>query len=170
MITRRHEVAGCESLAVYSEDEAYRFALTRRWGAGQGLLFIMLNPSTATELANDPTVERCEQRARAWGYPGFSVANIFAFRATRPADLKRSAEPVGAGNDAVLADLARRAGQVICAWGLHGAHQGRGAAVEERLRDEGVALWHLGLTKGGHPRHPLYLGYDRQAEPWARGG
>ena len=166
MITRRHVSGGVESVAQYSDDEAHRFELTRRWGAGPGLLFIMLNPSTATELANDPTVERCEQRARRWGYPAFIVANVFAFRATRPADLKRAADAVGPGNDAVLSTLARQAGQAICAWGLHGAHLGRGAGVEAMLRREGLALWHLGLTKGGHPRHPLYLSYDRQPEPW----
>lgn len=166
MITRRHVQGGVESLAVYSNDEAHRFELTRRWGEGAGLLFIMLNPSRATELANDPTVERCEQRARRWGFPAFSVGNIFAFRATFPADLKRAADPVGVANDAVLTGLARQGGQVICAWGVHGAHLGRGAAVETRLRGEGLALWHLGLTKGGHPRHPLYLAYDRQPEPW----
>ena len=168
MITRRHVLEGCESLAVYSGDEAHRFELTRRWGDGAGVLFIMLNPSKATEAANDPTVERCEQRARRWGYPAFTVANVFAFRATLPADLKRSADPVGAGNDLVLTALARQAGRVICAWGVHGAHQGRGAAVEALLRGEGPGLWHLGLTKDGHPRHPLYLGYDRQTEPWGQ--
>jgi hypothetical protein len=166
MITRRHVSPGCESHAVYSADEAHRYELTRRWGDGAGVLFIMLNPSTATELANDPTVGRCEARARHWGYPAFSVANVFAFRATLPADLKRAPDPVGAENDAVLTRLARQAGQVVCAWGVHGAYQGRGPAVEAMLRRENLALWHLGLTKEGHPRHPLYLGYARQAEPW----
>jgi hypothetical protein len=167
MITRRHVSGGVESLAVYSKDEAHRFVLTRRWAPGPGLLFIMLNPSKATELANDPTVERCEQRARRWGWPAFSAANVFAFRATLPADLKRARDPVGAGNDAVLAGLARQAGRVICAWGVHGAHLGRGPAVAALLRGEGIGLWHLGLTRDGQPRHPLYLPYDRQPETWA---
>ena len=166
MITRHHASGGVESLALYSEDEAYRFQLTRIWGQGPRVLFIMLNPSTATERVNDPTVERCEQRARGWGYHGFSVANIFAYRATLPADLKRAAEPVGAGNDAILASLAREAGAVLCAWGHHGSYQGRGLAVESALRGMGMALSHLGLTKGGQPRHPLYLGYAQQPERW----
>ena len=166
MITRRHASDGVESLALYSDDEVYRFQLTRVWGDGAGVLFIMLNPSTATELANDPTVERCEQRARRWGYQGFSVANIFAYRATLPVDLKRAADPVGVGNDAILASLAQEAGAVLCAWGHHGAYLGRGLATERALRGTGLALSHLGLTKGGHPRHPLYLGYAQQPERW----
>jgi len=163
---RRHASGGVESLALYSDDEAYRFQLTRRWGDSVGVLFIMLNPSTATERTNDPTVERCEQRARRWGFQGFTVANIFAFRATLPADLKRAADPVGVGNDAILASLAREAGAVLCAWGHHGSYLDRGLVTERAFRAEGLALSHLGLTKGGHPRHPLYLGYAQQPERW----
>lgn len=73
-------------------------------GAGGSLLYILLNPSTATEEHNDPTVERCERRARALGYGGFAVTNLFAFRATRPEDLKRAGAPVGPGNDEAILD------------------------------------------------------------------
>jgi len=167
MIERRHEAGGQESRALYSDCGAYRYLLERRWAEGGVLLYILLNPSTATELRNDPTVERCERRARALGHGGFAVANLFAFRATRPADLMHAAEPVGAGNDAVLLDAARTAGQVLCGWGVHGAHLGRGAAVAAVLRGAGVPLCHLGLTKAGHPRHPLYAPYAIRPMPWA---
>ena len=85
MITRTHLKGDADSVAVYSPCERYRYLLTRVWdGAGPRALFVMLNPSTATEFQNDPTVERCERRARALGFGAFRVANIFAFRATDP--------------------------------------------------------------------------------------
>jgi len=167
VITRAHQKGDAASVAVYSDCMAYRYRLTRVWGAGQRrVVFVMLNPSTATELQNDPTVERCERRARALGFDGFAVANIFAYRATDPRVMRAAADPIGPDNDAAIAALAVWADVVICAWGRHGACQGRGRTVEAALRGAGHALQHLGLTKAGEPRHPLYLGYDRQPEPW----
>jgi len=128
--------------------------------------FLMLNPSTATEVQNDPTVERCERRARALGFGAFRVTNIFALRATDPRDMRAAADPIGAGNDAAILEAADWATQVVCAWGTHGAHIGRGIAVEALLRPTGVPLLHLGLSKAGHPKHPLYISYTTQPEPW----
>ena len=69
MITRSHIKDDAPSVAVYSDCERYRYALTRVWELqGRRLSFVMLNPSTATEVQNDPTVERCERRARALGF------------------------------------------------------------------------------------------------------
>jgi len=167
MILRRHRAGDCDSLAVYSGDERYRYRLSRRWAEGAEVLFVMLNPSTATELRNDPTIERCERRARRWGYAGFSIGNLFGYRATKPGDLKRADDPVGAGNDRLLVEMARGAGMTLCAWGVHGYHLGRGAEVADLLRAEGLALHHLGLTRAGAPRHPLYLPYAEAPRVWA---
>lgn len=168
MIARHHRRGEVASSALYSPCEAYRYALTREWQPGGGrLLYVLLNPSTATEELNDPTVERCERRARALGYGGFRVCNLFAWRATDPRDLKRAALPIGPANDAALLEGAAWADRVICGWGTHGAHLDRGAAVEALMRSAGASLWHLGLTRAGAPRHPLYIGYARQPEPWA---
>lgn len=169
MITRRHEADGTRSEALYSDCEVYRYLLRRDWGEGGRLLYILLNPSTATEARNDPTIERCERRARAEGFGGFAVANVFAFRATDPRELKRAGEPVGAANDAILAEAAVDAAMILCGWGAHGGHLGRGDAVARLLRAGGHPLWHLGLTKAGQPRHPLYIGYARRPEPWVSG-
>ena len=167
MIERRFQKGDAASVAVYSDCEAYRYALTRVWGAGmRRVCFVMLNPSTATEFQNDPTVQRCEQRARTLGFDGFAVANIFGYRATDPKVMRAVADPVGVGNDAAILRLAGWAGTVICAWGTHGRHLGRGAAVEVALRAAGHPLQHLGLTKGGQPKHPLYIGYDQQPQVW----
>lgn len=167
MITRRHLKGDAESVAVYSACEAYRYQLTREWRAdGLKALFVMLNPSTATEVQNDPTVERCERRARALGFGAFRVVNIFAYRATEPKVMRAQPDPVGSANDAALAEAALWADQIICGWGSHGAHLGRGAKVEAILRATGRPLFHLGLTLAGAPKHPLYIGYAMQPQLW----
>jgi len=167
MITRSHQKGDAASTAIYSPCERYRYALTRIWDpAGGKVAFVMLNPSTATEVQNDPTVERCERRARTLGYGSFRVTNIFAWRDTDPKAMRRAPEPVGPGNDAAIAEACLWADRVICAWGTHGAFLDRGAAVERLIRTTGVTPWHLGLSKAGHPQHPLYLPYAQAPELW----
>ncbi|WP_298801637.1 DUF1643 domain-containing protein [uncultured Lentibacter sp.] len=167
MITRTHTKGDAPSTAVYSDCENYRYLLTRIWEPeGRKALFIMLNPSTATEVQNDPTVERCERRARALGFGGFRVTNIFAWRDTDPKAMRAAAEPIGAANDATIAQSCDWADQIIAAWGAHGAHLQRGAAVEAVLRATGRPVFHLGLTQAGHPKHPLYIAYTQRPERW----
>lgn len=167
LIVRSHNADGRESEAVYSGCERYRYALTRVWEPeGKRLLFIMLNPSKATELANDPTIERCERRARMLGYGAFRVANLFALRETDPARLKRARRPVGPDNDTQLRDAVEWADDVLCAWGVHGVHRDRCTEVSALLfRCDATALV-LGLTRDGHPRHPLYLPYSATPSVW----
>ena len=166
-ITRSHVKGDAPSTAVFSPCEAYRYLLTRAWAPDQGkALFIMLNPSTATERQNDPTVERCERRARTLGFGAFRVCNIFAYRATDPRAMRAAPDPVGPWNDAAILDSLPWADCIICAWGTHGAHLDRGPQVERLLRAAGAPLWHLGLSKAGHPKHPLYIGYAVQPQPW----
>lgn len=171
MLTRTHQSADSWSEAVYSACGAYRYSLRRIWQPeGRRVNFVMLNPSKADEIRNDPTVERCEQRARRLGFGGFQVTNIFAWRDTDPQAMRRADRPIGPENDVVLIQAARQADQVIAAWGVHGAHLARGTAVAKLLVDAGCDLFHLGLSKDGHPRHPLYLPYARQPERWDRPG
>ncbi|MEM9717561.1 MAG: DUF1643 domain-containing protein, partial [Pseudomonadota bacterium] len=147
--------------------ELYRYTLTRIWNpAGRKALFVMLNPSTATEVQNDPTVERCERRARALGFGAFRVTNIFAFRATDPRVMRAAPDPTGPANDDAITKGAAWADQIICAWGTHGAHLNRGPEVEDLLRRTGQPLHHLGLSKAGHPKHPLYISYETQPQLW----
>ncbi|OIP83119.1 MAG: hypothetical protein AUK37_07965 [Rhodobacterales bacterium CG2_30_65_12] len=167
MIIREYIKDDAPSTAVYSDCERYRYTLTRTWEpSGQRALFVMLNPSTATEVQNDPTVERCERRARALRFGSFRVTNIFAWRDTQPRNMRAAADPVGPANDAAIAESATWADQVICAWGTHGEHLARGLAVELLLRATGMPLYHLGLTKAGHPKHPLYIAYEQQPQLW----
>jgi hypothetical protein len=166
MITKAFTKGDAVSEAVYSDCERYRYLLTRVWAQGPKALFVMLNPSTATEEQNDPTVERCERRARALGFGAFRVTNIFAYRATDPRVMRAADDPVGPGNDAAILRSVPWADAVICAWGNHGLHLDRGQAVEAMLRATGARLSHLGLTGQGQPRHPLYVGYGQHPEDW----
>lgn len=167
MITRTHIKDDAPSTAIYSDCERYRYALTRTWHAeGQKVLFVMLNPSKATEVQNDPTVERCERRARALGYGAFQVTNIFAWRETNPHQMRKTPHPVGPDNDALIVEGALWADTIIAAWGTHGAHRDRGPEVATLLRGTGKPIHHLGLSKDGHPKHPLYITYAQQPILW----
>lgn len=167
MIVRTHTKGDAPSTAVYSDCERYRYSLTRIWDdAGRRVNFVMLNPSTATEVQNDPTVERCERRARALGYGSFAVTNIFAWRDTDPKAMRAASDPVGPANDDAIIERATWAQDVIAAWGTHGAHLDRGAQVVNILHSVDRPLYHLGLSKAGHPKHPLYLPYTQHPETW----
>lgn len=167
MITREHLKDDAASVAIYSDCENYRYALTRIWQPkGRKVLFVMLNPSTATEVQNDPTVERCERRARALGFGAFRVCNIFAWRATDPKNMRAQTDPVGPENDTAILAGCDWADEVVCAWGTHGEHLGRGAKVEHLMRATNLPLSHLGLSKAGHPKHPLYIAYAVQPMAW----
>ena len=167
MITRSHTKGDAPSTAVYSDCETYRYSLTRVWDpAGRRVMFVMLNPSTATEVQNDPTIERCERRARALGFGSFRATNIFACRVTDPREMRRLEHPEGPDNLNVVLEGARWADMVVCAWGTHGVHRGQGARVAAALRATGQPLYHLGLSKAGHPKHPLYIPYSQQPIVW----
>ncbi len=130
------------------------------------MLFVMLNPSKATEVQNDPTVERCERRARALGFGAFQVTNIFAWRDTDPFKMRKATDPIGPDNDATILAGVGWADQVIAAWGTHGAHLDRGPQMAVTLHATGRPIFTLGLSKHGHPKHPLYIGYSQQPILW----
>lgn len=147
-----------ERTATFSPCRRYRYSLWRNWadllGASKGYaMFIGLNPSTADETEDDPTIRRCIAFAKSWGYDGLCMTNLFAFRATDPELMLAEPAPVGNDNDSHLLSMAKSAGIVIAAWGPPGAHLGRDASVRELIPN----LHYLRLTKDGHPGHPLYL-------------
>lgn len=169
MITRQFETETTRSEALYSDCETYRYALTRVWEPdGKRILFVMLNPSKATEVQNDPTIERCERRARALGYGAFRAVNIFALRETDPHKMRKHAAPEGPDNQSVLIESCSWADTVLAAWGTHGEHLGQGPKTEALLFDHCDQICHFGLTKHGHPRHPLYIAYSQQPEMWTK--
>src|SRR5262249_4008775 len=151
-----------ERRTIFSTCRTYRYVLWRELDTDKPgyALFIGLNPSTADEVADDPTIRRCKSFAQRWGYGAVCVANLFAYRATRPTELKAAPAPVGRANDRWLVRLAAEATVVVAAWGVHGSFVGRDQEVIALLGDR---LSCLALTKAGHPRHPLYL--ERTAAP-----
>ena len=142
----------------------YRYRLTRRLhpvlgGSRRRLLFCMLNPSTADEKRDDPTIRRCIGFAQRERFTDLVVVNLFAARATNPADLLGLDDPVGSGNDDAIAQEAARADLVVAAWGNPPstlARERAGAALRILRRRHDV--YRLGSpTARGHPRHPLRL-------------
>lgn len=158
--------------ARFDRSGAYRYSLSRSWRPqGPGVAFIMLNPSTADATRDDATIRRCIGFARAWGFGALEVVNLFAYRATRPEQLRAAPNPVGPRNDRYLRAALARADTVVAAWGVHGGWRERDRAVLQLLRSEssasGTALNCLGLTRQGHPRHPLYLPRGARMRPYA---
>lgn len=138
----------------------YRWLLWRAWNPDRPpVLWIMLNPSTASATRDDPTIRRCVGFAKAWGYGRVDVVNLYALRATKPAALWAHPDPVGEHNDRWTRLATARAGLVVAAWGAHGARDDRGAQVAAWLRLL-RPVYCLGTTRSGQPRHPLYVPGD----------
>lgn len=141
---------------IFSPCRAYRYTLWREFDLDQRggyAMFIGLNPSTADEVQDDPTIRRCIGFAKRWGYGALCMTNLFAYRAIDPLDMKRHPHPVGPENEQHLVRCAAEAGVVVAAWGTHGYFMARGREVSTMLDD----LHCLGVTKDGSPKHPLYL-------------
>jgi hypothetical protein len=151
--------------AVLSDDEVYRYFLTRRWDQDLPVMpWVALNPSKADREVDDPSVLKMCWFARREGYGGISLSNMYGLRATNPAELRRHPDPVGPDNDRWLA---RVDGPVVVAWGAHGAHpqhRARRALVTGILA--GLDLRCLGVTRDGEPRHPCRLAYDTPLTSW----
>lgn len=148
--------------ASFSECRTYRYTLTRQWGEGRPVVFIGLNPSTADESADDPTIRRCVGYATGWGYKGLVMVNLFAYRATDPKIMAQAHDPIGPANDTILEATCAEAALVVAAWGVGGSLQRRDARVKAMISDLHV----LRLTKDGHPGHPLYLPKCLVPVPW----
>ncbi len=149
-------------------DGPYRYELWRHWRLGlPGCTFIMLNPSAADGATDDPTIRRCVGFARSLGCGALRVVNLYAYQATKPAEMLAVPERVGPQNDDHIEAAAREAavfgGYLIAAWGTK-AEPWRVSQVTTML--DMYRLTALGVTKDGHPRHPLYVRADTRPEPW----
>lgn len=155
---RRRHAGPMRGGATFDVTGRYRYRLWRTWDAGlPRVAFVMLNPSTADDRQNDPTIRRCIGFARAWGYGALVVVNLFAYRTPSVAALARARAPVGPDNDRHLCAARGRAAAVVLAWGVHGVLHGRDRAALALLARGRKPLLCLGTTRHGHPRHPLYL-------------
>lgn len=170
-VEQQEDLAGGIAAAVFdSKVFAYRYLLTRIWDpAKKPAVFVMLNPSTADALADDPTIRRLagpKGFARRMGAGGLVVVNLFGLRSTDPRALRHHPDPVGPLNDVFIRRATAGAFTVVAAWGAGGVEHGRGPRVAATLRDRGVALQCLGTTSTGQPRHPLYLPSAAVLEPY----
>jgi hypothetical protein len=144
--------------AVISDCGRYRYLLRRTWDARRPrALFVMLNPSTADADDDDPTIRSCIRLSRALSYGSFEVVNLFAFRATEPDDLAKAHDPVGSKNDASIERAIARCDLHVCAWGAHPIAERRASTVRQLIRSYRPAVFCLGKTKAGAPKHPLYI-------------
>lgn len=149
----------------FSPDRVYRYTLWREWGTGwfderdRGVLMVIgLNPSTADETKDDPTIRRCIKFATGWGFSALCMTNLFAYRATKPKDMWAAAEPVGCDNDKWLGLCAAEAGMILAAWGTQ---PGQGLPMRAGCVLAALpGVYCLGTTEDGQPRHPLYLAGD----------
>lgn len=157
--------------AILSPDGVHRYRLWDIWDSDLApVAFVMLNPSTADATRDDPTIRKCRGFAYRWGCGGFVVVNLFAYRATDPADLLRDGvlwDIVGPDADAHIRAALAVCDPVILAWGAHGASRYHAERVREVLalvRDHAPEC--LGLTAGGQPCHPLMLSYKTPRVPF----
>lgn len=164
-----------ESPATFSADRLHRYTLTRvltppMLATGRTLrrcLFVMLNPSTATDTVDDPTIRRCKGFATSWGYDRLMVVNLFSLRSTDPKALYGDDGAEGdPENLTTILTVAEQAHLIVCGWGAHGSLRGRGVRVARELRAAGWQPRALKLTRDGHPGHPLYLRGDSEPVEW----
>lgn len=156
------------SFAHISDDGLYRYRLERLWDDGRPIaLFVMLNPSTADAMIDDPTIRRCIGFAKTYGMGGIEVVNLYALRATNPKHLWTASDPVGPLNDEIVEHAlqmrARHGGLTVAAWGAN-AKPDR----VEWFRSVSLGAHCLGSNKDGSPKHPLYLAAATALDPWPK--
>ena len=153
--------------ATISDCGKYRYSLSRRIegvGGDRKCLFIMLNPSTADEHNDDPTVRRCIAFSKRFNCSELIIENIFAYRATNPKELNSLSDPYGPHNGKAWLEsfnkVKHHGGVVICAWGANPL------VTSENTPDRycGIDLYCLGKNKNGSPKHPLYLKSNAELE------
>jgi hypothetical protein len=166
-----------ERKTIFSDDRKFRYALWREWDLPRGLpygtngadgfkplplhaasefcMFIGLNPSTANEMDDDPTIRRCVRFARDWGFGGICMTNLFPMVTAYPDELDEV--QFSDENRELVMDAAKAAGKIICCWGNFSQAQKWGRALIEVLVEDNLPVSHLGQNQNGSPKHPLYL-------------
>lgn len=151
--------------ATISKCETYRYLLRRIWSDATPLGVVMLNPSTADMTTDDNTIRRCVNFAKSFGHGGILVANLFAYRATKPEELFTAADPVGPDNLAQVEAMLQQVESVLCAWGTQGDFLGQGKKMTEFIAKR-KPMYCLGVNKNGSPKHPLYIASSTKLIPY----
>lgn len=163
LITCVKDAAKIESCAVLSECQNYRYLLTRIWDTSKPLvMFIMLNPSIADGLDNDPTIRRCINFAKSWGFGGILVCNLFGLRSTQPQKILEVNDPEGVYNSRIMFITQLMTKMVICAWGNEKIIKRKFGKVDasDWITIPYEKQYHLKVSKTNIPSHPLYLKSD----------
>lgn len=166
--------------AIFSSCRTYRYCLERcstpllpGTNKRKTVGWIMLNPSTADEQTNDPTIRRVVRYSNDWGYPRVLVGNLFPYRATKPVELRKWNETYLLGefgvNDSWLNNISRSSDMVVFAWG-NGGHRyhNRVDAVINMLMKRATKCYVLGYTANGEPLHPLMQPADLKPVQYVR--
>lgn len=151
--------------AIFSPDRKHRLTLWRQWDTTKPILLVIgLNPSTADETKDDPTIRRCVRFAKDWGFGSLCMMNLFSIRATDPKEMLACENPIHEWNDTLLKTTIDGAGMILAAWGTHGSHLRRDDLIYNLMIQANRPIHCLGKTKDGQPRHPLYVKADTQPE------
>ena len=152
-----------------SSCERYRYSLWRIWDENKPLIgFVGLNPSTADGEFDDKTISRCIKFCEEWGFGGFYMMNLFAYRSTDSGMMMNEENPIGDDNNKFLAELGNKVQRVVVCWGNNGAFRNRSNEVLEMLK--GNDLYCLAINQSGEPKHPLYVNGSAQLIPYIISG
>lgn len=167
IISNEYEDSEAKSKATFSKCNKFRYSITKKFNFGKGrLLFILLNPSTATEKVYDPTLLRCKKRALISCFQEFRVCNLFAYRTSDPKQLKKISDPIGPLNNLILKKNIKWSDKIICSWGRFGTLHNRNIEVTKIIKKYKTPVFHLGLTKNNQPKHLLYISYNKIPTKW----
>lgn len=151
--------------AVLSECSQYRYSLSRIWDETKPIIgFIALNPSTADHVEDDRTISRCINFSKLWGFGGFYMLNLFAYRATKPSDMMQSDSPIGSENNKYILELNNKVEKIVVCWGDKGRHKSRAREVIKLLSNND--LYCISINNSGEPKHPLYIKGDAKLMPY----
>ncbi len=159
---------------IFSADGLHRFQLWREWSddlflnrTKEGFVqFIGLNPSTADDKTDDPTIRRCKDFTKRWGYNSMCMTNLFTFITPYPKNLPDIEDGVKIRSRQIVFEIATEAKIVICCWGKFVCAKFQARLILTHLKEKGVQAFHLGLNDDGSPKHPLYLKADTQPQPY----
>jgi len=165
LATSRSYLTMFYSDAIFSGDRIYRYALSRWWDEKKpAVMIIGLNPSTADENTNDPTIRRCIGFANRWGFGKLFVCNLFAYKATNPKDLFAYHEPIGNENDQMIMKISKEVQRVVLAYGNLGTFLNRHKKILSLVENP----HYINISKRNLPMHPLYLKYTDQPIKYKR--
>ena len=168
---------GFDSGATFSPCRQYRYRLWRSWGnRDHRCVFVGVNPSTADETADDPTIRKCIGFAKRWEFGALDMVNLFAWRDTDQRGLLTAPDPVGLENDCRILQAFDGASRIVLAWG-NGKTSAVRTLMTRRIQSEAQTLYGYGRaergwfgeTGDGFALHPLMLSYETPFVPLGAG-